>query len=564
MAKIVDPDDLSAPLVGSPGARTTEDVVIDVDTSLIHLYDDQAISGAAPSSTSGITIQALYSYLKEEWRTNATLIKYPFPMTAITEEKFDLINGWDFSSGSPATGSPTRSLLRTGGWSLRDASNVSQEEYFCAQSLGTFGSPTDLAYYAQGSPLSGNPSPVDFDFAGEIDQAVKVYGDATHGNFDYRDYFKAFLRIKDKLYDSYDLVSEQGLSTLDYKVYKFPLSNQNDVKSDASNASITGSPPWSGMSISYYSSGSPQTRNMDGTNYDFHVIVDGNNGDTTQIYEFLQYQLRQNSDIDATASSVIGKTEDDLALFTGDQFITQLVSAGGVYIDNYNANDVNNLTFTTSLGSPISFQFKAAGTLVFGTNAVADPYSIYRMFYDDFNGTPADGDEYGTSGAVIVNDDNGSPISGDVWVGSPNSEGITTGSWTTGTNTMTGGGGYTFGSPQDNGRAVLINTAGADSGKRFIVQSVSGGTATLDKNFETTVAGTGDFDVIEAQSSYAWTFNYDSNPQHSQGAVDIAVTVVSIGLDSSQYVTAAHTITRTTGQSIPLNPVLERNYANPI
>jgi len=36
----------------------------------------------------GISVQALYSYLKEKWKTHDTLIKYSFPLTAIDNVTF--------------------------------------------------------------------------------------------------------------------------------------------------------------------------------------------------------------------------------------------------------------------------------------------------------------------------------------------------------------------------------------------------------------------------------------------------------------------------------------------
>ena len=45
-------------------------------------------------SNDGVTGQAFYSFLKEEWKTDASLIPYPFPMVSITPEQFEFIDGW--------------------------------------------------------------------------------------------------------------------------------------------------------------------------------------------------------------------------------------------------------------------------------------------------------------------------------------------------------------------------------------------------------------------------------------------------------------------------------------
>jgi hypothetical protein len=73
MAIITDPDLLN---------QETE-ITIDTANRTITLNE------AGNLSSDGITLQCLYSFLKEEWKTNSTLIPFPFPMTAITPEQFE-------------------------------------------------------------------------------------------------------------------------------------------------------------------------------------------------------------------------------------------------------------------------------------------------------------------------------------------------------------------------------------------------------------------------------------------------------------------------------------------
>ena len=129
---------------------------------------------------------------------------------------------------------------------------------------------------------------------GAANQAVKIYGDATHGNFDYRSYFKCFLRTYQKLYDQSQL-SAIGQSSVTYQVYSFPLGNSADLKITHADATMT-SAPYNGMTITYF--GSNQSRTIGASSYNFNVIIDGNGGTKEQIYEFVQYQLRQSTDID--------------------------------------------------------------------------------------------------------------------------------------------------------------------------------------------------------------------------------------------------------------------------
>ena len=83
MAKIVDPDDLKqgVEITITPGTSGT----IKLNPGSGDLVDGD-----------GVTLQCIYSFLKEEWKTDSTLIRYPFPIVAITEESMELQNGWNW------------------------------------------------------------------------------------------------------------------------------------------------------------------------------------------------------------------------------------------------------------------------------------------------------------------------------------------------------------------------------------------------------------------------------------------------------------------------------------
>jgi len=75
MALIIDPDFLNQNV----------EVSINTTTKKIDLFISGNLSG------DGVTGKALYSFLKEEWKNDANLIKFPFPMGPITDEQFEFI-----------------------------------------------------------------------------------------------------------------------------------------------------------------------------------------------------------------------------------------------------------------------------------------------------------------------------------------------------------------------------------------------------------------------------------------------------------------------------------------
>jgi len=392
MALINDPTDLSA-----------TEVTIDTSGKTITL------NVAGNLSADGVTGQALYSYLKEQWKTDATKIPFLFPMEAITPESFEFINDW-----APANDA-TRKLIRTCGWAER-VSGVIAREYMGFISLGNIDATRktvgDKAYYA----FASDASKTDFTYAGPVDEAVQIYGDASNGNFDKRaEVLTAFIRIQGKTFGQVT-TADIGVSTLTYIAYRFPLSEADDLKySDQS--------PYTGMTITYsatpVSSSSFLTSDLSGGPYNFHVVIDPNGATASKTYAFIQDQLRTDGDIDNGAGTVNGLLADSLAEYVGDTFKTKTINSGtwGVALDgdNLDSNDINSVVFRDDTGAERTFPFVAAGTINFSQTLQDDASAQYWMFFtnDSAADTPA-GNNFGTVNAIIVDNNAGVDIAGNV------------------------------------------------------------------------------------------------------------------------------------------------------
>lgn len=369
------------------------DVVLDTAAKTISLLTTGNIDDEG--ATGGVTGQALYSWLKEQWKTSSTFIKYPFPMEAITPEQFEFINGWKPLNDS------TRKLIRTAGWTEKNAGGTVLRRYAGVVSLGSLGA-TDQPYYRFASGAA-----VNFTYQGPVNEAVQIFGDIDNGNFDYTGgtAFNIFCREQGKTYAASNNTAI-GAPTLTYIVYRFPLSNTIDLKISASDLTIMSTTPYTNITITYY--GTDQLFDVDGDTIDepYRIIVNDSSATATtqQIYEKIQWSLRQNFDIDAGAGSVIGKTADALLLFVGDT----LVGSNGLRISGLNDNYLNSVEFYDYNGVKRIYPFVASGTISFGANAGVGDF-IYKMFFAD---------DYGTADALIVNDKDGTPIFG-TYNGSP-------------------------------------------------------------------------------------------------------------------------------------------------
>lgn len=369
-------------LAGTPSG--TKILTIDFTGSKIYLTKIDALSD------DGITLKCLYSSLKEIWKNNSTAIKFPFPMTPITDEQMEVTN---YAFGDDTT----RQLIRTGGWAEKTGATTNRE-YAGVITLGSIGG-ADQVYYRQ---QSTDGAPVNIVLTGPVNQAVQIYGDAGNGNFDYRNYLKLFVREQAKTYAAASL-TDIGVSAMTYQVYRFPLANSTDLKVTQNDVTVDAY----GVTITWYAVA--QQRLIGSTNRDFHVIINGNNRTAEQIYMAVQSLLRKATDIDDGGGTKTGKITNELMQFVGDTLKTRLDSTGGVFIDNFQAGDTNRLVFVDDLGTERTFPYVASLTINFGSNLVADANAIFRIY---FTSNPTG--NYGTTNAVLVNNASVVPMSDNV------------------------------------------------------------------------------------------------------------------------------------------------------
>lgn len=165
MALLVDPDLMAdeATDIGTAGIET----FINTGTRTIKL-----LATGDLDATDGVTLQCLYSFLKIQWKDDPNtknLAAFDFPMVAVTPEQFEFVDDWSIFSDAH------RKLVRTGGWSEIDGSSVLQEQHLGVITLGNFEDNTvDTAYFQFGTDQAVDDT-VDFDFAGPVNEAIRVY-----------------------------------------------------------------------------------------------------------------------------------------------------------------------------------------------------------------------------------------------------------------------------------------------------------------------------------------------------------------------------------------------------
>lgn len=384
MAKIIDPDDLN---VGT-------EITFNLPARTFTL-----VAAGNLVAKDGVTGNALWAKFVDLW-TSSTYQPYPFPMNILDARSGQYIFGQDpggtFNGWKPADDT-TRQMIRDAGWSEFSNAGVLNRQYVGIVALAS-GFPAGAQFYYQ---RAAGGAAVNFTFTDAPNEAIQVFGDASNGNFDTRTYFKLFCREPNYTYDDAVLgdVGESGTGA--YKV-SLPVSVGSDLKITANDAAMSGA-PYSGITVTYY--GTDQNKTIGGGSYPFRKIIQANGGTLEQVYTKVQYLLRQNSDIDAGAGSVTGKTEGQLCYFVGDTLYT----TQGVFIEGVLPADLNRVIFLDQNSVQRTYPYAAAGTLNFNSFLTSGGTGYFRMY---FTTLPGASNDYGESGAVTVNDKDGNPITG--------------------------------------------------------------------------------------------------------------------------------------------------------
>lgn len=529
MALITDPDVLSGNSIQISTASRT--VTLSVCESL---------------STDGVTIKCVYSKLKELWKATEAYIAFPFPMTPITDEQFEMVNEWDWANDT------TRYLLRTGGWAKKNSSGISEQEYAGIVSLGSLNVGAQV-YFQQASAGVAGSGAVDFQLTGAVNQAICVYSSGgTPGVFDRRSYLKLFCREWGYSYADSQL-SDIGVSTMSYQAYRFPLTNAADPKITDPMSAMSAD-PLSSVLVTWYDTG--QSRTIGSSADTYHVMIDGWEQDKADIYQRIQYLLKLNSDIDEGAGIQVGKTASTLLYFIGDTLYTDFYSippTGGVFIEDFQQDDINALVFTTDENKTRTYPYTAVLTVNFGDNLVADGDSKYWVYFTD---VPQG--NYGDSDAILVRTT--------TTVG-------TCGVERTGTTvTMTAAAAHGL-CASDGVEVIGITTMNSGITGQWVVASVTNDYVfTFVSNVSSSQGAVSDTggdiyklmsELVRGSSSLQRSFDYDQNEQGGRTlATDADITCVAIGLTGAQFVKATGTIARSTANAVSLVSALERNYAN--
>ena len=584
MALINDPDQLSQSSQAASGVPDGE-VYINTAAKTIELIPTTSFPSGNLVAADGVTLQALYSFLKEEWKTDTNLIKYEFPMEAITSEQFEFINGWTLTDATVNS----RKYVRTGGWAEKNTSNVVISQYMSVITLGTFASAGHTAYYA----WDGDTAKTDFTFSGPVNEAIQIYSDpngdgSTADGFNYTSTnLTVYIRpapsgtsgsVEGYTYDL-STTTAIGATTVTYQAYRFPLSSTIDLDIELTDAEVASLISADSHTITWYpteqNSTGFLTTDLNGGPYLYSIVMDNTDATgvtPTQMYNIEKYWLRQTGDIDSNTTGQYGVLTPELTTFVGPTLKTLDIdsadsTAGGVLVGNVDENFLANFQMTDNSGTIRLFPSLSTGTITFNANLYNDPAAHYWMFFDN-----AGGNEWPGANAIIVNDNSATPINRDLHrvlatpTTGPNSDddtGGAVGATTAGSSTMSMAG-TNWTADDFNNTHVLVIESGLNAGYYDITDTTTT-TLVVDPPFEATDSSMAWRIVVKNTTGLdSYNFDYTNNVQGGRtGATDAPVWIVALGLSTGQYVAQSGTIGEGPGQNFSVTAALERNYSDP-
>lgn len=390
------------------------------------------------------------------------------------------------------------------------------------------------------------------------------------------------LRIRDgdtngKTFDQANLASG-GETVLSNRVFKFPLANASDLKIAVTDASIDADAPYTGMTITYYAT--PQSLGgggvLVGGPYNFGIVIDANGGTNTQVYAWIQRQLRKTTDIDADGDVGIGRTLDGLMRFVGDELQVGSVNGGlsfptnpdgggsGVFIDDIAAASKNFTKFYDNTEAIRSFPVSVPVTLDFNATLETDTASAYTLFFDRTIRTTV-------SDLVITAGTGANGTITSAGTNLPNNAELTAGDYVRVVGLV--------GANEPMNGIYFISTE-TTPGASWAVTRYDGATITTTSSASASVdqhpVDTPDAVIVQDDvaapvtgtvggADYSFSFDYSNNTQGGRtAATDAFLVAKAIGQTSAQYTqSTVQQLQSGVALTIPLVSQVERNFNNP-
>jgi hypothetical protein len=223
------------------------------------------------SVSTATTVQNFYSFFIESFISESTLTNTTFPLSTNGPNSFSLNTGYEFD-GQASIGFLSRDGLR-----YVDTSGNVTAIYSAIQSIGEATGLQGEYQQVEGVGVT------DAKATGSFDQLIQVFGDATHGNFDYRDHLVLKYQANGFRESRSDVVATYG--TLEDQLYIVAMGAQSI------DGLVLGNPFVSGVTVTDHGAAPVSWDAGDGLKDYSITIEDSSSNSGDDILRWLNYNL---------------------------------------------------------------------------------------------------------------------------------------------------------------------------------------------------------------------------------------------------------------------------------
>ena len=415
----------------SPRGSTPDgNVYFDVENNEIQLLGVDELaqvdlgSGLVPNPLTnfdGITMRALYNFENARRRLNEVLRKYKRG----TDGDYRFAGAFSFVNGVKLDGTD-RDKIRGSGWieyaDTLDGMTDADRIYHGVTSLvdiqaGT--TPYWALVTATDEATLQAATWTDFVRAGDINEAVQVFGstangDAGAGDFDYRTR-SLVVRVRSWGYNPGETTSvASGITEFSGFSAGYGVGESINPANAYAIADVFGVgqiAPFTGMTLEKLASPQTETGFNEADGNFTWVLHNTGGGTVQQCAAYLDALTLQDSDIDNGTGEYNGrKGRVWYSRNAAGKVVTASIGGAGLFIEGLSTAEKQNVIMTDDAGNPRTYPYFPEVQITVGAAAVADTDAWYHVFYQD-GASEADFDK---TGAVTVNDSEGNPVKGNV------------------------------------------------------------------------------------------------------------------------------------------------------
>ena len=356
----------------------------------------------------GLKFEAIYAFENQERKIDETLRAYD----RWTSGTFKFGGAYNFINSRKPSTAADRAIIRGSGWNEYAIDDGVDRIYFGNKGLSNIETGSQPYYQ-----LSDGGEPFDYAKAGQIDEAVQVYGntgntptDATAGDFDTRTYEAVSIRTFGQNYDRKETIADLGIAELGGYSTGFAVNESVHLTTgDYALADVYGgaqTTPWDVMTLEELDTPVVISGFNEADGTFTWVLNNSSNASLAQCVAYLDALAQTDDDINTHATNVTnGKRVGTWYSYNAQgQIVTQSgADTNGLYIYNIPTADEQSVVFTDDAGGLKTQPFSVSVEANVGATAKADANAWYHSYFAA---------DYNTATAVTVEDSGSAEVKG--------------------------------------------------------------------------------------------------------------------------------------------------------